>query len=90
MENELITLKELFDAIHKYGNECSFKYDFGTAFSSGVNFAIEKLEVKKLKQEHVEMVDMLGRLQKQLNGYIPEKYHDELEELLNKIKENGN
>jgi len=92
---ELITLQELFDAIHRYGNECNFQYDFGTAFSSGVNFAIEKLEVQKLKQEHAEMVEMLGNYLSDLRNIIIEsdarnsRIYD-VKELLNKIKENGN
>jgi uncharacterized FlaG/YvyC family protein len=44
----------------------------------------------KLKQEHAEMLEMLEMLQKELNGYNREKAHDELEQLLNKIKENEN
>jgi hypothetical protein len=98
METDLIKRDEIELQSYKSYN-ISDRKDFRDGFSSGVDFAIEKLEVKKLKQEHAEMVEFLEKQFEFLiycrdNMKVSRPVFNQkalrIQQLLNKIKENGN
>jgi hypothetical protein len=95
MDNNLISEENIIDACNTAYLKAGHNAYFGEGFSRGVDFAIEKLEVKKLKQEHAEMVEAL----KSLTNLFAKEYDEDsiggikiskAKQLLNKIKENEN
>ncbi len=85
METDLIKRDEIELQSYKSYN-ISDRKDFRDGFSSGVNFAIEKLEVQKLKQEHAEMVEMLEYVLSKIDPHSQSEKWNKIEQLLNKIK----